>query len=471
MGTVEKICVGLIVAVCLGCESGEASSLEKQAVGTGVRVLVVGIDGATLEVLVPEMKAERLPNFKRLIEMGAHGQLQSEKPLISPAIWTTIATGKERKAHGIRNFLVKKKSEPESERLVGSFDRRSLALWDIFSASGRTVGVMGWWATWPAEPISGWMVSDRMTRSRWSIWSEAGKESQLTHPESLAEELANLVADPAKFSKTEINKLVELNPAEWEEFRLAQAPIRRHGLSVFKFAYAAQRSYEEMALRQLKLKQPDLGLLLLIANDPISHTYWHYYEPKKFDGVDLEKASRLGKLIPNLYAHNDAYIGRLRHVIDEDTVIMVVSDHGFQASGKLPKVLSVDEHEEVFSDEERSAMAFDTVAIGATGKHHEMGLFIASGGPILKKANVQASIYDIAPTILALQGMPVPNDMPGRVLTEIIDPEFLARYPITHIDSYSASIDREKTRVLGAETDTKTDEESMKMLRALGYIN
>jgi arylsulfatase A-like enzyme len=155
--------------------------------------------------------------------------------------------------------------------------------------------------------------------------------------------------------------------------------------------------------------------------------------------------------------------------VGDDTVIMIISDHGFQASGRLPKIESVDELEEKFSDEQRAAMAFDTVAIGATGKHHLQGLFVASGGPIRKKSTVKASIYDIAPTILALQGMPVPDDMPGRVLTEIIRPGFLDRYPIRRIDSYRTYLDREITEALDVEAES--DEETLEMLRALGYIN
>jgi predicted AlkP superfamily phosphohydrolase/phosphomutase len=210
-------------------------------------------------------------------------------------------------------------------------------------------------------------------------------------------------------------------------------------------------------------------MIFLVANDPISHTFWHYYRPKKFRGVDMRQASRLGKLIPNFYAHNDSYLGRLKEVLDEDTVVIVVSDHGFQASGQIPRPLSGGEFEETYSVEEREAMAFDTVAIGQSGKHHELGLFLAAGGPIRESITVAPSIYDIAPTILALQGMPVPDDMPGRVLTEIIEPDFLKQHPVRRIESYRKYIERKPAEVL--QQGTEADEEILEMLRALGYID
>jgi predicted AlkP superfamily phosphohydrolase/phosphomutase len=115
----------------------------------------------------PLLAAGRLPRFKSLIERGARGILRSENPTASPALWTTIVTGRPRAQHGISGFLVREHGRKRG-RLVASGDRKTLALWNIASALGRRVGFVGWWASWPAEAVDGWIVSDRATRERWS---------------------------------------------------------------------------------------------------------------------------------------------------------------------------------------------------------------------------------------------------------------------------------------------------------------
>src|SRR6185295_19153507 len=81
----------------------------------------------------------------------------------------------------------------------------------------------------------------------------------------------------------------------------------------------------------------DLTGVFLVANDPVSHCFWHFFEPQAFpEGVDAGQAARLGRLIPNFYKHNDAYLGELLKLVAPDTVVLVVSDHGFEASRQLP---------------------------------------------------------------------------------------------------------------------------------------
>ena len=119
---------------------------------TGVRILVVGIDGATFRVIDPLRAAGELPTLARLIDNGASGPLVSQRPMRSPALWTTIATGLDREDHGIESFTVPNPGG-KGRTLVDSTMRRRLTLWDMAGAAGRTVGVAGWWVTWPAEAV------------------------------------------------------------------------------------------------------------------------------------------------------------------------------------------------------------------------------------------------------------------------------------------------------------------------------
>lgn len=435
---------------------------------SGVKVVLLGIDGASFRVMDPLLAEGKLPNFKRLIDAGVRSPLQSENPMASPALWTTIATGRSREDHGIGGFVTyKDPKHPKRGTLVASSDRRTLALWNIASALGQRVGFIGWWASWPAEPVNGFMVSDRFTRERWNEWVGGRKQEHKVFPESLAQELAPLIVDPALPPMDEIARLVTLTPLEQAELRAASKPVFGHGLSVFKFAYCSQRSYENMAVSLLGRTQPDLLGLFLVANDPVSHCFWHFYEPEAFEAVDRKQAERLGALVPNFYVHNDAFLGELLAQLDKDTAVLVVSDHGFEASRQLPALKAAPEMFEG-PDAERAAMN-GMIAVGQSGKHNLAGVLIAAGGPIRRGAKVEAGVRDIAPTVLALLGLPIPRDMEGRVLKEILEPEFLARHPLVRIPSYEALIDRPAV-LAAAGSGVESEEEKKELLRSLGYI-
>ena len=442
--------------------------LARRSEPTGVKVVIVGIDGATFRVMDPLIAQGKLPNFKRLIDAGARTPLQSENPMLSPALWTTIATGHSREAHGITDFVTRSDPQrPNRQSLVASSDRKTLALWNLASGFGRGVGFIGWWATWPAEPVSGFMISDRFTRDRWNALLGGRKQEHKVFPEALQAELTPLIVDPADPPMDEIAALVSLTREEQAELKAAKRPVFGHGLSVFKFAYCSQRSYEKMALQLLAKGQPDLLGLFLVANDPVSHCFWHFFEPEAFPaGVDPQLAARLGVLIPNFYVHNDAFLGELLAKLDKDTVVLIVSDHGFEASRQLPALKPAPEMFEG-PDAERAALN-GMIAVGQSGKHQIDGVLIAAGGPIRRGATAKAGIRDIAPTVLALLGLPVPRDM-GRVLKDLFEPAFLARHPITRIATYETLIDHQAVRA-AAEVGEQSEAEKKELLRSLGYI-
>ena len=123
--------------------------------------MVLGLDGAdpaTIDLLMSEGK---LPNFARLRQKGAYAPLRSAEPLLSPVIWTTIATGKTPDQHGIGHFVAVNSATGE-QLPVTSAMRKVKAVWNILSAAGRSTDVVGWWATWPAETIRGAVVSDHL---------------------------------------------------------------------------------------------------------------------------------------------------------------------------------------------------------------------------------------------------------------------------------------------------------------------
>lgn len=432
---------GLLLVACAGPGSPGPER------GTGVertKVVLVGIDGATFRVLDPLLAAGRLPRFQALIEAGARGPLRSEAPILSPPVWTTVVTGRPRGVHGIGGFF--QKTAEGDEVLVDSTLRRVGALWNWLGPLDRTVGFAGWWASWPAEPVAGWMISDRTARNQWSAWPGGTPAERLVHPPELWSRLEPLVFDPSEPPIEELAALADFTVDELRHLEELERPIPYDPLSDLEFAYLAQRSYEEMTLELLAEEQPDLTGVFLIAPDPVSHSFWHLYEPEAFAGVDPgeltpEKVERLGGLVPAIYQHVDRFLGRLLPLLAEGTVVLIVSDHGFEPTGHLHP----------------------------SGDHHPDGVLILSGGPIRAGVHVEsASIYDVAPTVLRLLGLPVPEDLEGRVWEEVLRPEFRTAHPRRTVASLAPLFDPGRA---ARPAEDPGDREMRELLRSLGYLD
>lgn len=435
---------------------------------SGLKVVVVGIDGATWVVMDPLLAGGELPTFASLIARGTRAPLESQKPILSPCVWTTIATGKHREDHGITRFR-STHSTADKPKLMATTDRTAPAIWNMVTSFGVGVGVIGWWVTWPAEAVEGFVVSDRVAYSRWSSWTDGKQDRRLTHPEALIEKLKDLVVDPVKAPPAdEIFALADFTEHEQKQILDADHPIPFHAPSVLKFGFCEQRTYEKIGLELFSRSQPSLSLLFLVAVDPISHTYWHLYRPSEFQGhVDPDEARRIGRIVPSIYKHNDTYLAELLPKFDANTVVLVVSDHGFKASGKLPGLETRVDYKAVGI--ERAEELDDPVNVGQSGIHELDGIFLAAGGPILKGVTLKrkASVLDVTPTVLALLGLPIGKDMPGRVLDELIDPAFLAQHPVTYIDAYE-----ERCKPTAFDEPVEFDDSGRtELLNSLGYTD
>ena len=247
------------------------------------RALVIGIDGATLDVAGPLLEAGRLPNLERIADEGVAGPLKSLRPLVSPRIWTTVATGKTPRAHGIHSWMTPPRSG--ESRLYVSTDRKTHALWNIASDAGLVVGVVNWLVTYPPERLRGVMVSDHALpgSSRGRDFIETLFTQRKPEPRSEAD-----------VEKTEAQPVTY--PLEWEEkvdaivaeeksitpvpnpFKSATLPkwIFRRSLSNF---YAQDQWLTRIALAVEAEIQPDLLMVLLQGIDRSSHFLWGTLEP------------------------------------------------------------------------------------------------------------------------------------------------------------------------------------------------
>src|SRR5262249_54274266 len=152
------------------------------------------------------IRAGRLPTFARLRAFGRTGVMVATPPLVSPMLWTTMATGVEPENHGVLDFMV---DLPGGRQVpVGSSQRLAPALWNLFSQNGRPVAVVGWWATWPAEHVDGTVVSDALAPQ---LTREAASDTTgLTFPSSALERFRSQLIRVEALSREDLGTYVPL---------------------------------------------------------------------------------------------------------------------------------------------------------------------------------------------------------------------------------------------------------------------
>ena len=406
------------------------------------RVVVLGLDGAdpaTIDLLMSEGK---LPHFAKLRREGAYSPLQSRRPLLSPVIWTTIATGKTADRHRIGHFVAV--NPVTGEQLpVTSRMRRAQAIWNVLSAHERSIDVVGWWATWPAEKVRGAVVSDHfayhflMEDSPPDAAGGAGKVS----PPELEPRIAPLLKRPADVTAKELSRFVTVDPAE-----LARPFDFSDAVSHLRWAYATAETYTAIGLKLWKEDRPDNLLLYIEGVDSTSHLFGHLFRATGLSGELAAQQAKYGRAVEEMYVYADGVVGRVMDAMDSRTTLLVVSDHGFEL-GKLQ------EDPSKTRDMRRVSEAY----------HRMEGILYMYGDRVKPRVRLnKPTILDVAPTVLALNGLPKAQDMPGRVLVEGLDVRPEPPVP-TYETAESASAD-------AGTPDSRVDPEIVKKLQSLGYI-
>ncbi|MEM6731614.1 MAG: alkaline phosphatase family protein, partial [Myxococcota bacterium] len=193
--------------VALGCTPSKPS--EEPG-----RVLVIGVDGAEWNMIEPLVAAGKMPNLRRLMKEGSYGDLETIEPILSPIIWTTIATGREPEDHGVTWFM-ERDPKTGATKPVTSRTRKTKAIWNIASSMDRSVGVVGWWASWPSERVDGWVISDHVAAHGFGLTARNVKtELGRTHPPDLYQSIAPLMVKPSQITDAEIREYMDVTEAE-----------------------------------------------------------------------------------------------------------------------------------------------------------------------------------------------------------------------------------------------------------------
>lgn len=422
----------LLVLLLCGCSRTPQSG----------RVIVLGLDGVDPDVVDLLVAEGKLPHFAALRAQGASGRLRSSKPLLSPILWTTIATGKTPDQHRIGHFVGVNPTTGE-QMPVTSQMRRVKALWNILSDAGRRVVVVGWWATWPAEAVRGVIVSDHTCYH--FLFDEGlrggGGSAGSVFPASAQARIARLVRRPDDLELADLAPFVHVDAAA-----LARPFNFDDPLGHFRWALATAQSYTAIAAELWRSEQPDLLMSYVEATDSTAHLFGHLFRATGLVGELAEQQRLYGDAVEAMYVYADRIVGDTLQLLDARTTLLVLSDHGF-ALGQL-------------LDDPSATRDMRRVS---ERQHREDGILYLFGRAVRPGARLDApTLLDIAPTVLALTGIAPARDMPGRVLTdglELADP--------------ARSLETYEGQAAGATTladDAAVDPAILERLRSLGYL-
>jgi predicted AlkP superfamily phosphohydrolase/phosphomutase len=437
----------------------DAKAADMQVEDTGLRVLLVGLDGGTWEIIDPLMEAGRLPTFSRLVAEGVTAELSVITPTYSPLLWTSIASGQAPNKHGIYSHVrtdlpLGLPTLPDTATHVQSLTKAvrvsfkfldSLApfrlvhsttddvltrrLWEILDDAGYPTIVLGWYLTYPARSDLGLIVSDRM----FNMGTRTATLPHLVSPASLGN-----IFDPLLIPRKELPEDIVFSLLDAEDLdAVGRADLKSLKPELFRvLEVGLTRDVNTSAVVRTAfplLPSWRFAAVYLRAMDNFHHMTWHL---KDLPGDELatHPERRFRTAIDRSYEYFDGVLAEILENSDEDTVIIVVSDHGYE------------------NERYGHSRAPD-------------GFFIMSGGPTLRSYPRQRiDLYDITPTVLALLGMPVAEDMDGRVVRELVDAAFWEKHPIREVATYG-------TGELSRDTpETEMSEEIIEQLKALGYI-
>ena len=312
--------------------------------------------------------------------------------------------------------LVRGFYQPEAEVVEAqSSHARTRPVWSLLGDAGHRVAVVGFWNTWPAYPVNGFLVTSRMgLRGR-----RQNTTSALTWPLELASELEPLYPSPSDMKETfaEIRAFDCAPPLTEKESALADV-LRQDEL------------YFRASKKLLPESESGLFTVYFESIDVASHLYLHWRA-----GSPIPESCRetVRGLVDQIYVRIDRWMGELIEMLPADSTVFVVSDHGMGPAGNQ-------------------------------GLHSPHGIFIGAGKGIREDAEYQgALLLDIAPTILYRLSEPVPLAMDGKVLAPIFESEWLRANPPRYVE-------KDITGNVGGGVSREGAEDVLERLRALGYI-
>lgn len=402
------------------------------------KVLLIGWDAADWKIILPLVRAGKMPNMAQFLSEGVSGNLATLYPILSPMLWTSIATGKRAYKHGVHGF-----SEPDPDRRsvrpITNLARKTKAVWNILNQSGKQSNVIGWWPTHPAEPINGVMVSDLYQKAHHSLNKPWPLRSGTIHPPHLSEALEAYRVHPGEISGDQIRMFVpQAHEVEQEKDKRLESVAR---------IIAETASIHAAATATMQLEPWDFMGVYSDAIDHFGHGFMKYHPPRS-PWISEADFALYQHVIESAYRYHDAMLGVLLQLAGEDTVTIVVSDHGFHPDRLRPQFIPNE-------------------PAGPAAEHRPFGIVAMKGPGIRRGAKLQgACLLDIAPTVLQLFGLPVGRDMDGRVLSDA----FEATPTVRAIASWDEEPGESAMHPPAMRADAEESQAAMEHLVELGYV-
>jgi len=269
------------------------------------KVMIIGIDGCTFDLLNKFIARDMLPNFSRLVKEGASGRLHSTVPPTSPPAWSTFHTGKDPGKHGIFDFFRNDFANYTYTPLNATFLKEE-TFWMRLSRLGKRVGVVNFLMTYPPQPINGFIISGKETPSEAAAY---------TYPEHLKGEI------------------LEHEPAfEVEPFKRVN-----HSRNFLLDVIAKLSIQEKVNAYLLKHHATDLFMNMFAMPDIIHHVFWRHID-EAHPLYDSKEAKIYAPLVESVFEKLDEIIGNRLQGLRKDAIMLVLSDHGACGFSKIVQI-------------------------------------------------------------------------------------------------------------------------------------
>ncbi len=357
------------------------------------KVLLIGWDAADWKIANPLLDSGMMPSLEGMIGEGVMGNIATLQPILSPMLWNSIATGKRPHKHGIHGFM-----EPDPHtggiRPVSSTSRKVKALWNILTQRGYKTHVLGWFAGHPAEPINGIAVSDLFPHASSALEAPWNLPAGAVHPESLGDVFAKLRMHPAELTEEAILPWIPLAGKVDQE--------KDRALNTFAKILAENCSLHNAATWILKNEPWDFLAVYYNGIDHFCHAFMNY-RPPRMEGIPEDRFEIYKDVVDGAYRFHDMMLETLLRLAGPDATVILVSDHGFHSDHLRP-------------------VRIPKEPAGPAVQHRPFGIFCMKGPHIRHDERIYgATLLDVTPTVLTLYGLPVGDDMDGRVLVQAFD--------------------------------------------------
>ena len=264
---------------------------------SGKRVIAIGLDSAAPNLIERWVEEGKLPIFGRLIDAGCYGSLESTEPALTPPAWTSSVTGTNPGKHNIYDFF--RVTAQHGKKMVSSKDRRSKAIWNLLDEFGKRSIILNLPLTYPAEQLNGIMVTGMPTPSL---------NKGFVSPANMTDEIVRLIE--GKKLAVDVNKLLR---GEEDQFLNDLEEVTNR--------------ISNLAFHLINTSDWDFFMVVFHDLDILQHTFWHHMD-SDHPFYDEEKANTYQYAILHFYQYLEKQIERFHALLDDETVLLIFSDHG-----------------------------------------------------------------------------------------------------------------------------------------------